>query len=346
MKRLKSLCIICPVICLLTGCGLIPEEEVLRTAPIVSEYKAEEYNYVLVERGDIQTDENVVCYYQPTKEETLSFQISGEYYGNVYLQVGDEVKKGDLLAELQMEDIDNAASDSKKAIKKIELSIEHLNNMIALEKERLIITKEENASSLDNYESQKIQAEDSLYIEQERLKEKEELKKNRQLYAGIDGIVTSIKLCQAGDRSIEGEDFITIMDSNLSFTAQTKNWDRFTIGQEVDVYVGDVIYKTIVSSMDEEANKDTGVKLIQFALTEPANLAQGARGQFALVLKEIKDMLSVPLKAVTTVGDKSIVYSIDKDGFKTVRTVEIGVIINSRVEILSGIEEGESVIMD
>jgi macrolide-specific efflux system membrane fusion protein len=92
------------VLLLLSGCSLLPEEEELRTAPVVSAYEAEEYKYVLVTQGDMILKEDMVCFYEPTQEESLSFAVGGEYYGTVYVKAGDTVKRG-IAGELDLEDV-------------------------------------------------------------------------------------------------------------------------------------------------------------------------------------------------------------------------------------------------
>lgn len=346
MKRFQTLLVMGATMFLITGCGILPEEEELRNAPIVPAYETEEYNFALVEQGDLISQEDIVCMYQPTEEEKLSFPVGGEYYGNVYVKAGDEVKKGDLLAELKMEDVIRTIDDSKLAITKLELQIEYINNMISLETDRLKITKEtaENSYSIKNYLAQITQIEDALYIAKERLKEKEEFKKQRQIYAGMDGIISSIKVTREGDRSVEAETFITVMDSTLSFTAKTKNWKRFTIGEKADILVGEETYQTEIKSMEEEVE---GSKVVKFSLIEPTtNLPQGARGTYTLILEEKKNILYVPNAAVTMAGDESIVYCFDKDGLKTVKKVETGLAADGKIEILSGLQKDERVILD
>jgi RND family efflux transporter MFP subunit len=334
------------VVCLLTGCGLLPEEEELRTAPVISEYQAEEYRFVLAEKRDLISKEEMACLYQPSKEESLSFEVGGELYSNIYVKAGDEVKKGDLLAELQMGDMDQIIDDSKLAIKKLELQIDYIDHLISAEKKRRTITGDtyEALGTVTNEEAQKNQALDALYIARERLKEKEELKKKRQIYAGMDGIISYVKITKNGDRSIEGEKFIQIMDSSLSFTAKTKNWNYLSVGQKADILVGKDTYETEIASIEKDTDS---IYIIKFSLTEPTtNLPQGARGIYTLILEEKKEVLTVPYAAVITIGEKSFVYCMDENDLKTVKMVETGLATDGKIEIKSGLTVGDRVILN
>jgi hypothetical protein len=63
------------------------------------------------------------------------------------------------------------------------------------------------------------------------------------------------------------------------------------------------------------------------------------------VLDERLNVLYVPAKAVSTANDEPIVYYLREDGMKAYKYVEPGVTINNRTEIISGLTEGESVIV-
>ena len=68
-------------------------------------------------------------------------------------------------------------------------------------------------------------------------------------------------------------------------------------------------------------------------------------GSFNLVRDSRKDVLMVPESAVSTTKGQSIVYYQDEAGLKAYKPVEIGLIANGMVEIVSGLKEGEKVIV-
>ena len=89
-----------------TSCAILPEEEELPAAPVVRDYEVEEYEQTPVLRGDLQLSQKVSCTYRPAKAEDLSFALGGEYISAVYVETGQTVKKGQLLAELEQGNID------------------------------------------------------------------------------------------------------------------------------------------------------------------------------------------------------------------------------------------------
>ena len=68
------------------------------TAPIT-------YEMAAVSIGDVQKTQKLRCSYQQVNDETLSFSISGKRVAEVYVEGGESVVKGQILAEL---DVGNA----------------------------------------------------------------------------------------------------------------------------------------------------------------------------------------------------------------------------------------------
>lgn len=81
------------------GCGQSPEEG---SGLIVIEQEADPiiYDMAAVTVGDVQKTQRIKCTYQQLNEESLSFGISGKSVDKVYVQEGDAVERGQVLAEL------------------------------------------------------------------------------------------------------------------------------------------------------------------------------------------------------------------------------------------------------
>ena len=55
-------------------------------------------------------------------------------------------------------------------------------------------------------------------------------------------------------------------------------------------------------------------------------------------------VLSVPRDTVHEAGDKSFVYTLTEENVREIRYIETGLVGDERVEILSGLSEGEKVL--
>ena len=117
---------------LLTSCALLPVEEELPEAPAVSSRAEYGYTTAPVERGDMVREVSAKVEYQPSTEEKLFFSLDGERIAKLYVEKGDTVQKGQLIAELEMGDIPAQISQQEKSIREMELEQTHLEETLAL----------------------------------------------------------------------------------------------------------------------------------------------------------------------------------------------------------------------
>lgn len=347
---------------LLSSCTLLPEEETVRTAPVVRSYVRPTYETVAVERGDLFQTARVSCSYVPVQTANLSFALDDEYIDRFMVQAGDTVEAGQLLAQLQLGDLEAQIAGVENEIAVLQLQIEYQEKLYAIQQRRLKITtaqmetleKQEALEAAEESYAAVAQALlDSLQLKQLALKALQKDLDDRQIRAPFSGTVTRVSDYDDGDRSEFGMGVITLVDSTRSiFRASTDHWDRFQAGDVYEITVKKTPYQAVVTS-----ETDLGLKPIErvegeksyvyFALTEPSfELEDGDSGTMQIVLDERLNALHVPAKAVSEANGEPIVYYLREDGMKAYKTVKTGVTIEGRTEILSGLTEGESIIVD
>lgn len=346
---------------LLSSCSLLPEEEIFADAPVIKQFSGVGFKLAQVEKSDMVQSERIYCTYVPVQTETLKYSVGGLYFGETFVEVGDSVTKGQLLAQLDMSGIDSKLDACRLQIEKLGIRMAALeeNRALALERQRLMMREaaeeelNEALAEVDRqYDRQKQSLMDELTIAQLQQAEYEEEVARRQLRAGFDGTVTHVRKTQEGERSTAGERGVTVADSTMSlFRAETGYWDRFKPGDEYIITVSKVEYEAIVTSEEElgipVTEKTEGrAGYVYLRLKYPSfELEDGDKGTLELILDERKGVMTVPKSAVSQAGDIYIVYCQDEDGMKTYKQVEIGLSANNKVEILSGLSEGESVIV-
>ena len=165
--------------------------------------------------------------------------------------------------------------------------------------------------------------------------------------------MTYVRDFDTEDLSVAGEWFMTIADTTTSlFKAETKLWNYFEPGDEHIVTVDETEYETVVVSETEigleETDKQEGEKCcVYLKLKDPVlDLEEQESGTMILILDSRTDVLMVPKSAVSTANGQSIVYYQDENGLKTYKQVETGLTADGMVEIISGLTEGESVIVE
>lgn len=360
--RWKKLFICLLSACMLTSCTLLPEEETVRTAPQVRTYTRPEYNTIQVERGDLINMAKVGCNYVPVQTASLSFQMDDEFIDRCMVQTGDNVAEGQLLAQLQLGDLEARISAAENEIAVLKLQMEHEQKKYDLALQRLKITtaqldapeKKEAFEQAEESFVQRLHAmQDSLTYKELSLKGLQKKLDQRQIRAPFSGTITRVTDFEEGDRSEFGVSVITLVDSTRSiFRASTEHWNHFVPGDSHVITVKKEPYEAVVVSAQElglkEPVREKGKKsYVYFALTQPSfELKDGDTGTVEIVLDERLNVLYVPAKAVTTADGKPIVYYVREDGMKAYKYVEPGMTINACTEILSGLEDGERVIFN
>ena len=335
----------------LTGCALLPEEET-RPSPVVHTMEKVEYEMEIATKRDLVNSKNINCTYEQLKDEALSFGI-GNLLAKVYVQTGDEVKKGDLLAELLMGDIDNQIERLEHQIKLNEVKLSHTKELMKLEIEKQTLLfksgglnqeqyDNEVSRIRDNYSATIQNLEETLYLDNLDLDANITRRNLGRIYAGLDGIVTYVKPTLGYRETEKDEVVIKVIDNKqFAFKAETEYSSYFQEGDIVDVKMrlGGNVYKAKVTHDKENPN------IIYFELLEPVfELGVGARGTVTLILEEKKDVLSVSRGAIRNTEEFQYVYYLNEDGIRSMKKVTVGMETSDFVEITSGLETGEIII--
>jgi hypothetical protein len=164
----------------------------------------------------------------------------------------------------------------------------------------------------------------------------------------MDGTVSKIKERLEGSTSVMDEEVIQIIDSSeCLFESKDVTWiSFFEEGAEIDLNIisgtGAGAYKVVPYDM-ENWNE-----ILLFTLsgdTSDVNIGVGASGTLQFILDERKQVLTVPLRAVHEAGGKSYVYVLGEGNMREVKWIETGLFGDLNVEIVSGLAEGEKVIL-
>lgn len=362
MKRYGLMFIYLAVCCvMMSSCSMLPQEETFPQAPVIESYERESYTLFQVRRGDLALQKKISCSYTSLQTQTLSYDFSGENFAEVFVSAGDSVQPGQLLAQLDVSQIEWNLSQCELQIEKLGVSIAAIeeNRALALARERILHSTSSAAQlreALKNveaqYDAQKRRLTDEMSIIQLQKKEYEQQIAARQLRAEMAGVVTYIKQTEPGAKSVKGEMFITIADPRSLFRADTKYWQSFEVGQRVTITIGQSSYEAVIASEEElglpAAEKTEGKNArVYFRLENPDfNLEDGQQGTIAFIQEARENVLLVDKRALSKADGQTIVYYPDEEGMKRYKAVETGLEANGMVEILSGLEEGEMVIID
>lgn len=360
MKRV--LVILLAISCLLlSACGLLPPEESIRVAPIIPESDSIVFETVAVERIDMVLRNTVNCTYASLNTEYLLFEATGLTFDRYYVELGDRVTAGQLLAELDMSDLEERLSELQLDLSLLELQIDALDEDRALALERRNILMEgSSAEELQQalaevnaqFDRRSQSLKDELYLVKLQIQECEAEIPRRQLRAGIDGIVHYLYDYSKDPTGSKVKlSAIRLVDPDKTyFTANTNLWQYLEVGQTFSLWGNLSTYSiTVIPASElglEEEERIEGQNADVYFRPDKtvADMEVGDYSTIRVVLATREDVLAIPYSALTTIGGQSMVYYVDEEGLKAYKPVETGLVADGMVEILSGLEEGESII--
>ncbi len=355
MAKMKKKSILFAMTCMLTmstvlsACGKEENHEI-----VVDEEKAQT-DYMLAEAtvGDVSLTKKVTLKYAQKDSESLNFKLEGYQIKGVYVEKGDKVKAGDLLAELEMEAAGEEYDNCVTSIELYETDLKFLKEQreLALDQSKRMVesgetdeagAKERNLKIEEEYAPKIKECEDYLAYQNLRKDYYGQQVEEGRIYAGIDGTVAFVRSFSSTARSVKTQNVITLFDSaKCSFVCSGEDYAQYmTDGQKTTIeLLNGTQYETTYRYSPED-------KELVFELLEPDySLSIGTKAYYYIVLDERKNVLRVPRKAVHHAGDDYYVYYTDENNIRTVQYVEVGLEGNDYVEILSGINEGDYLVL-
>ena len=346
---------IVPLVCLgmaamLSGCFLLPKEADRPELPLVTPYNGAEYLTAEVTRGDISREVKVSFSYNPTRRADLRFSVQNRSYGAIYAAVGDEVKEGDLLAELDTAQELEAIRSTETELSRLRIRLSAARTALALAREEeglrggySTVTSDARQADIRYYEA-------AIAIRTRQLEEQQAALETLRLYAPFDGTVTYVKAIDETTRSGKSDTVVSLADnSSALFTTQTEEWARFPLGETVTVSSAEGDYVCVSRdpadfglSAEENAR---GQKNVCLEIVDAQPPEGSLRGEVRMVLEQKQGVLRLPVRAVFTAGDKYYVYHEAENGLKTALEIGCGLSDGSYIEITEGLEEGDHVIV-
>jgi multidrug efflux pump subunit AcrA (membrane-fusion protein) len=307
--------------------------------------EAPPWHTVEVIRGDVELFSVVTARHQPAREEVLRFPAAGALITGVYVNVGDEVKAGDIIASL---DRSGVAGDLERLIReegRLLLRIEQLN------------ARHEHTLWMADVSG--IPVDDSFYINQRRdlLEDLAMLRaeldyirrqyESRLIRASMDGVITTAMTFTERQWSTHNQHVATIADQTLSlFIVEMREAQVMEPGMRFEMDVaGNMMWAEVIDPAEHgiirpETTRDEAILIVEGGGT----FSHRALGRIHAVFAAAYDVLYVPGIAVHSTDDRHFVYVLE-DGIRRIRLVEIGLESAIFTEIVSGLSLGERVVV-
>ncbi len=372
MKKLKTLGILLAGAVALGGCGdsatksdvIVELKESALNAPQTAE----------VVRGDMQ----VAAYYDAQtgpRVEQLTFAEEG-VFGEFFVELGDTVKEGDVLATPAMENLEKAIENKEKELENLDRTYEYkkasLENEIAIAKKELenvysildtleYYTPEytETCRQAGNYDEQRRKLELQLkqlketydlerphcVAELQKLREESE---GNMIKAPFDGTIIALASAEYGTAIDKNLYYVAVADTSVTY-ARCLYVSLTVLNQLENVvfWMDGKEYEAVSIPMDHDyymATINNGEDAYsEFLISDPdGEISYGDYGKIKLVTSKLQDVLLLPETAVQSAGGNYYVYK-DVDGKHERVSVKVGSKDGINVEILEGLEEGDVV---
>lgn len=343
------------------GCGPQGDDE---EAVVRLEQGDEDSGYTLAEAAvnDVEKTADIWFNYRQTKQENVNFPVSGKQVKELYVNVGDRVKKGQLLAILEGADRQDQIRDLEYQIARNKLQQGYLdiNEAYALSerwwnyvyKSNLSEDEEDKLqsdlkSTKQSYRYQREDYQDRIDMDTGRLENYKREMTEGCIYASMDGVIYRIAAVEDAVSDVNTAAFVIVDDSTCLFESSKIEYaDYIKDGQVYPLVVGAgssaVTYQVRAWSRENWADK---IYLEFLDESAAETLKVGSSGRLTLSLERKEKVLTVPKDAVHLADGKTYVYVLDENDFRQVKWVETGLTGDRLTEIVGGLKEGEAVIL-
>jgi Cu(I)/Ag(I) efflux system membrane fusion protein len=269
------------------------------------------------------------------KATSVSSRVMGRVERLYYKNLGDFVKKGVPLFDLYSEELNNAKQEF----------------LLALDKRKTFASE-----TVIDFDQLIQSARNKLLLWGLSEQQINELAKSKKatpvttFYSSASGYITQMDI-REGDYVMEGGTIVKLADlSTLWAEAQvyTSQMAGINANSIATVQLSDFENKEITGKIDfvnPEINPDTRINLIRVSIPNPGNQLKPGMPAYVILKSPKQQSLTLPIDAVIRDGKGATVWlQTGSNSFKSVM-VETGLETDDRIEIKSGLKEGDVVVI-
>lgn len=321
-----------------------------------------------VEPGEISTTITATGTIEPVKTVDVGTQVSG-IVKRMYVDFNSVVKRGQVIAELDRTNLMSDLSTAQARLRSVQIELDYQKKNYARYnelKQKDLISLSEYDVALENYRK----AQENVRIAQQDVARAKTNLGYATVYSPIDGVVISksVEEGQTVASSFSTPSIVKIAKDLTDMQCIAKV-DEADIGEvregqrvtfTVDAYPDDVFSGSVkqVRQNPVTTNNVVTYEVVISAPNSDLKLKPGLTASITIFTLERSGVMSVPSAALRFTPEASVFgkkYVINdttaehklwtlKDNVLTAHKVEIGVTDGMRTEIISGLEEGTTVV--
>jgi len=278
------------------------------------------------------------------EEMQLGVEISGARVTALNVDVGQQVRKGDVLLELDHRSLDSELQQANAALSEAEAGVALARANLArgelLVKDRFI-----SASQLDELRAARTQAEARRNTARASRDAAQLRRDFAELRAPADGVISK-RLVQPGQVVAAGTELLRLIrDGRLEWRAELPEdaLARVEPGATVQLPSRDGTVTGRIRAVSPGVDSQTRTGTIYADLPEPGPLQPGAYVEGRIVTGA-GSALTVPAASVVQRDGHAYVFTLDDRHVAHRVRVAIGAKVDGRVEIVDGLEAGDAVV--
>lgn len=339
--KVSQLLLLSLVVGLITSTGLMASEP--KAAPI----QATPVEVVSAHYAEYAKAIRISGLLENKSEQSLGFKVSG-LVSRVYVDEGQFVKKGQLLASLDLEEIDAEVAKAKSVLANAQRNLERFQSL-----------QGQNALSMDQLQS----AQTRMDVAQSDLTVATFNRRHAVIKAPAAGRILN--------RALEPNELVKAGQPVFVFAAKKTGWIlstgiidkdivRTKLGDTAELYFDaypNQLFPATVSEVAARADAATQTFKIELRLTGMSkntlsgkkgtqNLLAGFVGHGRIYPSQKENLVMLPLTALLRAdGKQAEVYVIDEGNQARLRVIDVAFIEGSRMAVRAGIQEGERIVI-
>lgn len=308
-----------------------------------------------VTRKDLAKDVTIAAEFRPYVQAELNAKVSG-YIGQMNVDFGDQVKAGQLLATIEVPELESQLVNAQAVEQKAEADFTNANLIYT----RLVAVNQSHPNLVAQQDLDTAEANDhataaAIAAAQAEVAKCRTLVGYTNITAPFDGVVTMRsadpgQLVQAGTTG-QAHAILRVSDNyrlRLDFPVTVDYVKDIRVGDPVTVRVESLNNKIIkgnITRFTQDVDDTTRTMMTEIEVpNSDLELKPGMYATVSLKVEKHAGALAVPVEAVSS-GKSTAVFVVNHDNQIEERPVTLGLETPDDYEVLSGLKEGDLVIV-
>ncbi|PTB94282.1 efflux RND transporter periplasmic adaptor subunit [Marivirga lumbricoides] len=269
-----------------------------------------------------------------TEDETMLSFKTGGIINKIWVNEGDLVQKGQVLATLDLTEINTSVAQAQLGYEKALRDYERLQRLLA-----------DSVATLEQFQNSKT----ALELAEQNLKAVNFNKEHSVIRSPFEGYVL-LKLANTGQQISSGTPVLLVngVSANnwkLKVALTDKEWAFISENDSAYIQTSvepDKIYQAKVSSKGRQADPKTGAYIVELSFQNkvPEYLAAGMFGSANIFSQQNKKTWNIPYEALLDAnGGYGFVFVTENKQQAKKVTVKVGEIYPDEVQILEGLDD-------